>query len=410
MELRKATYKLYPTKQQAEALNHALRLHCEFYNAALQERIEAYRKCRISIKNKDQQPQIKVIREEIPEFATLNYSSLQVTLRRLDKAFSVFFRRVNSGEKEPGFPRFKSHKRYPGIGFSSHGDGWRFTPGEDWKHGRLRLTGVGHIRCRGKARVAGKIKSMELLHRRGEWLISLTMECNGVLREPTSGKACGLDWGVNKLLSVATESDGYQVDNPRWFQQEREKLKALKQAVSRKKKGSNRWKKACKKLSTHHRKAANRRNHEHHQLSAQVASQYALVATEKLQVKNMTGSAKGTSEKPGKNVKQKAGLNREILDTAPATLLAMIAYKVKETGGLFIETPTRKLKPSQRCPVCWSVKKKTLKERVHQCEVCGCNEDRDIAAARVNLIWALNELGSETGLHRACSVKPPPSL
>ena len=182
MKKRKATYKLYPTKLQAEALNHALRLHCEFYNAALQERIEAYRKCGISIKNKNQQPQIKVIREEIPEFAALNYSSLQVTLRRLDKAFKAFFSRVGSG-KTPGFPRFKSHKRYPGIGFSTHGDGWRFTPDNNWKHGRLRLTGIGHIRCRGKARVAGKIKSMELLHRRGEWFISLTTDCEGVLRE-----------------------------------------------------------------------------------------------------------------------------------------------------------------------------------------------------------------------------------
>ena len=81
--MEKRAYKLYPTKQQAEDLNSALRLHCEFYNAALQERSEAYKKQGISISNKDQQPQIKVIREEISEFAGLNYSSLQVTLRRL---------------------------------------------------------------------------------------------------------------------------------------------------------------------------------------------------------------------------------------------------------------------------------------------------------------------------------------
>ena len=403
------TYKLYPTRQQAEDLNNALRLHCEFYNAALQERKEAYQKCGLSIKNKDQQPQIKVIREAIPEFADLNYSSLQVTLRRLDKAFQAFFRRVKNGE-EPGFPRFKSRKRYPGIGFSSHGDGWRFTPDKNWKNGRLRLSGIGHIRCRGKARNSGKIKSMELLHRRGEWYISLTVECEGLLRESKGKKACGLDWGVKHLLSIAKEDDSDQKDNPRWFQSERDKLKALQQAVSRKKKGSNRWRKACRKLSVNRRKAANKRHDAHHKLSAEIADEYALVATEKLQIKNMTRSAKGTEEKPGKMVKQKAGLNREILDTAPASLLAMIAYKVKETGGLYIETPTRTLKPSQRCPVCWIVKKKTLKEREHHCEICGCKENRDVAAARVNLRWALNELRSETGLHSVKTVKPLPSL
>ena len=403
------TYKLYPTKQQAEDLNSALRLHCEFYNAALQERSEAYKKQGISISNKDQQPQIKVIREEISEFAGLNYSSLQVTLRRLDKAFKAFFRRVKAGE-EPGYPRFKSHKRYPGIGFSTHGDGWRFTPDDNWKNGRLRLSGIGHIRCRGKARMPGKIRSMELMHRRGEWHISLTVDCEGLLRESKAKKACGIDWGVNDLLSLATLEDSEQVDNPRWFQSERENLKELKQAVSRKKKGSERWRKACRKLSVKHRRAANKRHDAHHKLSAKIAEEYALVASEKLQIKNMTRSAKGTEEIPGKMVKQKAGLNREILDTAPATLLAMIAYKVKETGGLFMETPTRSLKPSQRCPTCWSVKKKTLKEREHICEVCGCTENRDVAAARVNLKWALNELGSETGLHGVTPVKPPPIL
>ena len=212
MEKRKATYKLYPTKKQTEALASALRLHCELYNAALQERSEAYKKQGISISARTQLDAIKTVRNDCPEFATLNYSSLQQTIRRIDKAFKAFFRRVKSGDK-PGFPRFKSHKRYPGIGFSTHGDGWRFTPDKNWKNGRLRLSGIGHIRCRGKARVPGKIKSMELLHRRGEWFISLTMDCEGILRESGGDKACGLDWGVNHLLSIATNEGSEQVEN-----------------------------------------------------------------------------------------------------------------------------------------------------------------------------------------------------
>ena len=101
------------------------------------------------------------------------------------------------------------------------------------------------------------------------------------------------------------------------------------------------------------------------------------------------------SVKPGKQVAQKCGLNREILDTAPALLFALIAYKVQETGGQFIEAPTRKLKPSQRCPACWTVAKKTLKDRVHTC-ACGCVMDRDLASAKVLLRWVEETFGAGT--------------
>lgn len=103
----------------------------------------------------------------------------------------------------------------------------------------------------------------------------------------------------------------------------------------------------------------------------------------------MTTSAAGTIEEPGANVSQKAGLNREILDTAPAALLQKIAYKVMETGGQYLEAPTQRLKASQTCPQCGSRKKKKLAQRWHCCHVCGHEEDRDSAAARVVLRWAI---------------------
>jgi putative transposase len=110
---------------------------------------------------------------------------------------------------------------------------------------------------------------------------------------------------------------------------------------------------------------------------------------EELAIKNMTRSAKGRVDKPGKNVPQKAGLNREILDTAPALLMQLRRYKVTDTGGMWAEAPTRKLKPSQTCPECGHVRKKSLSERTHRCESCGHTEPRDMASARVVLNWAL---------------------
>jgi putative transposase len=109
-----------------------------------------------------------------------------------------------------------------------------------------------------------------------------------------------------------------------------------------------------------------------------------LVATETLNVKNMTAKAKS-----GKRKRQKAGLNRSILDVGFGMLRSAIKYKVEEAGGFFIEVPAQKVKPSQTCPKCLVQKKKELSERIHQCEKCGYTTDRDVASAIVCLNWAL---------------------
>jgi putative transposase len=110
-----------------------------------------------------------------------------------------------------------------------------------------------------------------------------------------------------------------------------------------------------------------------------------------LQIAELTRSAKGTADNPGKNVKQKTGLNREILDTAPARFQRFLDYKAAEAGGLYLEAPTRSLKPSQTCPACGARRKKTLSERLHVC-ACGHREPRDSASGRVCLNWALQHL------------------
>ena len=146
--LRKTTYRLYPTPKQAAALTDLPRSHQQLYNAALEERISAWSKARKSISYAEQCRRLTQLRAEMPEWTLTNGSSQQMTLRRLNKAFQAFFRRG----QEPGFPRFKSLARFPGLSFKGHGDGWRFTPGADWRHGTLRLSGVGQIRARGQAR------------------------------------------------------------------------------------------------------------------------------------------------------------------------------------------------------------------------------------------------------------------
>lgn len=396
MERRKVTYRLYPSKTQATALADLLRHHQQLYNACLEQRIDAWRRAKVSVSYADQCAELTALRRECPDWAVANCSSQQITLRRLNKAFQAFFRRVKAGQT-PGFPRFKSLKRFPGFGFKGHGDGWRFTPGADWRHGKLRLQGVGLVKARGQPRQGGTIKSCELMHKDGVWHLSLTLECP-VIQRRHGAESCAFDWGTETFLTLAVktaDADAHEtVANPRWFQTARDRLGDLARSVSRKKRGSNRRRKATKTLAREKRRVANRRKDWQHKISAALIARFGLIAAETLSIQNLTRSAAGTVEEPGSNVKQKSGLNREILDTAPAQFYSMVRYKAADAGSLFLEAPTRALKPSQRCPCCWSVVKKALGERTHTCSACGHKAPRDFTSARVVLRWAHDTLTS----------------
>lgn len=159
----------------------------------------------------------------------------------------------------------------------------------------------------------------------------------------------------------------------------------LKQAVSRKtNKRSNNRRKAVALLSAESRRVANRRKDFLHKTSAKLVNQYGLIATEQLSIKNMTANGG----------EYKKGLNRSILDTAPSTFLNLLKTKAEEAGSLWVEVPTRQVKPSQTCHRCGSQRKKLLSERKHQCD-CGASCSRDENAARVMLNWALS--GNATG-------------
>ena len=393
--LRKISYQLYPTPAQVAVLLRLLNMHKQLYNAALEERISAWSRAHKSISYEDQTRSLTEIRQALPaDWAWSNCSSQQVTLRRLNKAMQSFFLRCRKGQT-PGFPRFKSTSRMPGFGYKGHGDGWRFAPGKDWRHGTLRLQEVGRIKARGQARTPdGVIKSCELMHEHGEWRLSLTVECTPVREGGT--KAGAADWGVNTLLTVVDDAGVHEIANPRVSRKGMVRQVELAQTVNRKKRGSKSWKRACRDLRGFKSRQARQRLDQQHKLSADVAGTYAAFGMEKLTIKNMTASAAGTVEEPGRNVAQKAGLNREILDTAPARLMALISCKVQETGGWFLEAPTRKLKPSQTCPACGHVRKKSLKERVHTCERCSFTEPRDVASARIVYAWMLKELEGKT--------------
>ena len=220
MQNRKATYQLYPSSSQVLKLKDQLHTHQQLWNAALEERIDAWRKNKLSISYEDQCKSLTIIRKDNElkdQWASLNCSSQQITLYRLKKAFSSFFKRLKRGET-PGFPRFKSQRRMTSLGFKSHGDGWKFKPNlknngkpDDFgnigwgRHGTLYLQGVGHMNARGKARAAGVIKSCEVLYHNNKWFVSFTLECADadVQRQRKRDDYIAADWGEKLKIGRA---------------------------------------------------------------------------------------------------------------------------------------------------------------------------------------------------------------
>lgn len=393
---RRVAYKLYPSAAQATEMGRVCDLHRALYNAALQERADAWRMNGVSIGHREQCRSLTLIRREHPEYAGVNAQSLQVTLRRLDLAFAAFFRRVKAGEA-PGCPRFKGRDRFPGFGFKTHGDGFRFTPGADWRHGRLRLSGIGTMPARGEARTPGRIVCADIQRKADGWFLSLVVECEPH-RERTGDAEAGLDWGVETFATLAYRPGAYgAVGNDRLLAAEQERIEAAQRDLSKALRGK-RSKRAAKRrrhMARLHRRVANRRKDRAHQVTARLVRAHRLIVTEDLAIQNMTASAKGTAEKPGRRVAQKAGLNRAVLDTAPGLFLSTLRCKAEEAGAELIALDPRKHRPSQTCPCCGVVRKKALTERRHECEDCGFTATRDQAAALAMLAAGLRLTGRE---------------
>lgn len=379
MLTRRTTFRLYPTPAQERQLFEWRRLHAYLYNAALAERRDMYKRWGISVDYFAQQNCLPAFKEQWPEFVALGSHALQATLKRVDMAFQGFFKGLR------GYPRFKSIRHYSGWTYPCKA-GWKAQT--EGKHGHLKLTNLESIRMRGQARTWGEPTTCTIVYRQGKWYASITVKCVPV--RSTQPGAIGIDLGCKEAITLST---GEQIPKPGFIAAGERLVKHLSKALRRKrspnrKEGINpskRWMTAQRRKSKAQQRVTRQRHDWLHQITSKIVSGNSLIAGEQLNVSGMTRKAK-----KGKRKKQKAGLNRSILSVGFATIGKMLAYKSAEAGGFYLESPTRTLKPTQRCAKCWELTPKTLSDRVHQCSnpKCGHIEDRDVNAAQVNLIWA----------------------
>ena len=344
-------YRLYVTTQQDVALGGQLSEACRLYNAALQERTEAYRTHHKSINYYDQAAQLTEIRKA-GDLGLPNCHCAQDVLKRLDKAFKAFFQRIKRGQK-PGFPRFKSRRRYDSITFPSHGDGNKLLPS-----GHLFVQGVGNIKVKLHRPLHGKIKTVSVKRECEHWYVCFSVETS-VQPLPETDAAVGIDVG---LSSFATLSNGTEIENPRLYRKAQKKLRRAQRRVSRRKKGSKRRRKAVVLLRKIHQHIFNQRNDHQHKLARMLVNQFGMIFVEDLNIKGLAGGM----------------LSKQIHDVSWASFIAKLAYKAEEAGRQLVKVDPRGT--SQRCP-CGAKVPKKVSDREHVCTKCRLVTSRDHASA-----------------------------
>jgi len=352
--LRKAfVYRLYPNRIQFEKLESLIKIAREIYNAALQERRDAYKMQGVSLNYYDQARELKELRQEFADIVLLNCSATQDMLRRLDKSFQSFFRRIKNGEKA-GYPRFKGYDRFNSITFPTYGDGVKV------RDNRLYVQNVGLIKIKMHRSLEGIINTVTVKRECDKWYAVFS---NTTVIEPlpVSNREVGIDVGLN---SFAVTSDGEFIDNPRYFKNAAVKLRKIQRSVSRKKKGGCNRRKAVRLLAKQHLRIKNQRKDFAHKLADSLVNTYGKIAVEDLRIKNMV---------------KNHHLAQSISDAGWGKFIGILSYKAEYAGREFVSVnPTG---TSQICSGCGSLVPKSLSVRVHNCPYCGVSLDRDLNSA-----------------------------
>lgn len=359
-------YRIYPTVRQRIDLEAQLGFACQLYNAALEQRRYAWRGRQRSVSIYEQFRELTAVRAASMGPAQMSCSAMRDPLRRLDRAFTAFFRRVKIGDK-PGYPRFRSARRYDSLTWAT---GWGLHDG------RLALQGIGHTRVKWHRPLppSSVVRTVTVRRVAGRWYGCFSLTVSGSSRVAARGRpAVGLDLGVQHFATLST---GEQIQGPRAYRGAMRSLRVAQRRVCRRQKDSHRRQKARLLLARQHQRIRNIRHDHAHKLSRRLVSEFGLVATEDL---NIRGLARGF-------------LAKQVTDQGWAAFLRMLEYKAAEAGTRLIRVPPEGT--SQTCSRCGIAVPKPLSERTHRCPDCGLVIDRDTNAARNILRLGLSRQAS----------------
>jgi putative transposase len=343
-------YKLRPSARIIAIFEAWLAICCELYNAALQERRDAYRIAGKSVGYCEQSAQLPGVKVEREDVARVHSQVLQNVLKRVAFAFDHFFRRVKQG-----YPRFRSRFRYDSFTFPQAKGAFRL------EGSRLWLSKIGKVKVHLSRPVEGRIKTCTIKREADGWYAILTVEEPTPVALPATGKSVGVDVGVE---SFATLSTGETIENPHYLREAERELKTVQRCVSRRKRGSQRRRKAVHRLKRLHLKVKRQRADFHHKTARRLVREFDTIAVEEL---NISGLVKNRH------------LAKSISDAGWGQFIVTLTRKAGETGRVVVRVNPSYT--SQDCSRCGARVRKSLAVRVHSCDACGLILHRDHNAA-----------------------------
>lgn len=363
-------FRLYPTRLQEEAMGTLLDRLRFFYNAALQERRDGYRRG-VKVTRATQEKAITVVKNdpECLDYAGIHTHLLQDVVKRLDCAFDGFFRRIKAG-LTPGYPRFKGRDRFATFTFKDAGMGRGAAIAAGGA--RVRLHGIGNVKIKIHREMDGALKTIGVTRDAGRWYALITRDVSLRLL-PATGESVGIDVGI---MTFAALSDGVMVANPRPLKTARVTVERAQRRVSRRRRGSKRREKARGMLARAHSHVANVRRDFHHKTARAIVEKYDRIAVEDLNVKGLARSM----------------LAKSVHDAGWAQFLAILTSKAEEAGRVMVRVDPNGT--SRECSECGAVVHKDISVRIHMCS-CGYKADRDTNAARnvYDRAFAVTRLG-----------------
>jgi putative transposase len=333
-------FRAYPTRPQEVRAARLLADHCDLYNAALEERREAWRMRRISISYDVQSAQLKDIRRADPQGqGRHSFTAQQQTLRRLNTVFTAFYKRAKKAnykrakKGKAGYPRFKPYTRFNQVRFVA-GAGAKWTCAEPGGWARAAFQGVGSVKVRQYRAVPGTVKTLQLKREHRRWYVIVTADADP-MPLPPAGRSVGVDLGVARFL---TTSDGQVIANPKFLVAAAETIAGLQRRKERAHRGSGNRKRLRRALAKEWRKVRNRRRDFHHKTAWALVERCDVIALEQL---NTAGMTRRPAPKPDPGhagaflpnmASAKAGLNKSILDAGWTQFASILTAKAESAG------------------------------------------------------------------------------
>lgn len=367
--MRAAKFRLDPTPEQAIAFGQWAGA-CRFvYNACLEQRRDYYRPGRVFSYNQ-QQNELPACKAEFDWLRAVPSHALQCAVRAIDSAFQRFFSGLG------GYPQ--PHRKGERDSFTLPDPSYLGFKRFNANRGAIKVPKVGWVKLLGWRALPGELRSITVSKRAGHWYVSVACRREVIELAKSNLPPVGIDRGIAVFAALST---GQMVAPLNAFKRIEDRLAKAQRRLSRKTKFSANWIKQKAKITRLHSHAANARKDMLHKVSTAIAKSHGVVKIEALNVRGMSASASGTVDKPGRNVAQKRGLNRSILDQGWSAFATMLRYKLAERGGELVEVPAAYT--SQTCSSCGVIDKASRKyQAAFECTACGHSANADTNVAR----------------------------